>query len=267
MKIFTENFLRWQNVNNMQQLNKPSTTILGVCISQRRNNQWCYFIYIEKFITRNLKNDFKQIAEQQNVLIINYSRIYIFLLLVSSVRRSTRGIRVEKNKISFFLSLSNGSEGIERIVNLLKRNKSVQFTIRSWGDVLVKFVEKKMSAILLNAGANKVTKVSASEAIKKNAEAPKKPIEPKKFVEASKIVAEAPKLLAQTPKIPLEPNEIKSTADSPTAEVKDDEESRDKRRATGRSVAIVIFLSFMCLALYHVIQRKTTVLAGVGWAS
>lgn len=126
-------------------------------------------------------------------------------------------------------------------------------------------VKKKMSAILLNAGANKVNKVSVSEAIKKNAEAPKKVTEaPKKFVDDPKKVTEAQKKLTQTPNLPLEPSEIKSTADSPPAEVKDDEESRDKRRATGRSVAIVIFLSFMCLALYHVIQRKTTVLAGVG---
>lgn len=43
-----------------------------------------------------------------------------------------------------------------------------------------------------------------------------------------------------------------------------DDEAREERKATGRSVAIVIFLSLMCLALYHVVQRKTTILAGVG---
>ncbi|KAL7038871.1 hypothetical protein ACKWTF_009723 [Chironomus riparius] len=39
--------------------------------------------------------------------------------------------------------------------------------------------------------------------------------------------------------------------------------AREERKATGRSIAIIIFLSLMCLALYHVIQKKTTILAGV----
>ncbi|XP_070500968.1 uncharacterized protein [Chironomus tepperi] len=39
--------------------------------------------------------------------------------------------------------------------------------------------------------------------------------------------------------------------------------AREERKQTGRSIAIIIFLSLMCLALYHVIQRKTTILAGV----
>lgn len=43
----------------------------------------------------------------------------------------------------------------------------------------------------------------------------------------------------------------------------DTEIAREERKATGRSVAIVIFLCLMCLAIYHVIQRKTTILAGV----
>lgn len=41
------------------------------------------------------------------------------------------------------------------------------------------------------------------------------------------------------------------------------ENAREERKATGRSVAIIIFLSLMSLALYHVIERKTTILAGV----
>ncbi|KAG5682265.1 hypothetical protein PVAND_011629 [Polypedilum vanderplanki] len=43
----------------------------------------------------------------------------------------------------------------------------------------------------------------------------------------------------------------------------DTEKAREERKQTGRSIAIIIFLSLMCLALYHVIQRKTTILAGV----
>lgn len=45
----------------------------------------------------------------------------------------------------------------------------------------------------------------------------------------------------------------------------DTEVAREERKATGRSVAILIFLCLMCLALYHVVQRKTTILAGVGF--
>ncbi|CRK96620.1 CLUMA_CG009880, isoform A [Clunio marinus] len=41
------------------------------------------------------------------------------------------------------------------------------------------------------------------------------------------------------------------------------EKAREERKATGRSIAIIIFLSLMCLALYHVIKKKTTILAGV----
>lgn len=54
-----------------------------------------------------------------------------------------------------------------------------------------------------------------------------------------------------------------SLVEESPGEVKNEEEAREERKATGRSVAIVIFLSLMCLALYHVIQRKTTILAGV----
>lgn len=41
------------------------------------------------------------------------------------------------------------------------------------------------------------------------------------------------------------------------------EKSREERRATGRTIAIVIFVILMCTAIYHVIQKKTTVLTGV----
>lgn len=57
---------------------------------------------------------------------------------------------------------------------------------------------------------------------------------------------------------------IKAEPSIDKPEDEDDEDSREEeRRATGRSIAIVVFLSLMCLALYHVIEKKTTVLAGV----
>ena len=59
----------------------------------------------------------------------------------------------------------------------------------------------------------------------------------------------------------------KTISETPQEEEKneEEEEAREERKATGRSVAIVIFLSLMCLALYHVVQRKTTILAGVSF--
>lgn len=61
--------------------------------------------------------------------------------------------------------------------------------------------------------------------------------------------------------------EIKTDSiDESTGEVEDEEDAREERKATGRSVAIVIFLALMCLALYHVIQKRTTILAGVSCA-
>lgn len=110
-----------------------------------------------------------------------------------------------------------------------------------------------MSSILLNAGASKVNKATPSEAFKKFAESQKK------VAENPKKLAEAPKKFMETPK-PPEPSELKPVSDQPP---EDEEDKREQRRATGRSVAIVIFLSLMCLALYHVIQKKTTILAGV----
>lgn len=59
-------------------------------------------------------------------------------------------------------------------------------------------------------------------------------------------------------------SEIKSISETSRTEERNDEEAREERRATGRSVAIVIFLSLMCLAIYHVFDRKTTILASVG---
>lgn len=41
------------------------------------------------------------------------------------------------------------------------------------------------------------------------------------------------------------------------------EKAREERRATGRTIAIIIFVVLMCTAIYHVIQKKTTVLTGV----
>lgn len=41
------------------------------------------------------------------------------------------------------------------------------------------------------------------------------------------------------------------------------EKAREERRATGRTIVIIIFVVLMCTALYHVIQKKTTVLTGV----
>lgn len=38
---------------------------------------------------------------------------------------------------------------------------------------------------------------------------------------------------------------------------------QEERKATGRTIAIVIFLSVMCVALYQVVQRRKTALAGV----
>lgn len=60
----------------------------------------------------------------------------------------------------------------------------------------------------------------------------------------------------------LSQNDLESTLEAAN-EDPHTEIAREERKATGRSVAIVIFLSLMCLALYHVIQRKTTILAGV----
>lgn len=60
-------------------------------------------LYILKFfITRNLRNDFSQIAEG-NVLIINYSAIYIFATDQLTERREHFERR---NSSSFFLSLA-----------------------------------------------------------------------------------------------------------------------------------------------------------------
>lgn len=64
----------------------------------------------------------------------------------------------------------------------------------------------------------------------------------------------------------VEPNH--QNPESPEGAEKNEEqteEAREDRKATGRSIAIIIFLSLMCLALYHVVQRKTTVLAGVSF--
>jgi hypothetical protein len=44
------------------------------------------------------------------------------------------------------------------------------------------------------------------------------------------------------------------------------QKARDDRKATGRSIAIIIFVSLMCLALYHIFHKKTSVLAGVSLA-
>lgn len=69
--------------------------------------------------------------------------------------------------------------------------------------------------------------------------------------------------------LPVNANNHKSdveSLDSIQECVKDDdntETAREERKATGRTVAVVIFLCLMCLAIYHVIQRKTTILAGV----
>lgn len=89
-----------------------------------------------------------------------------------------------------------------------------------------------MSAILFNSGAT--TKIGI--------------VQPQKETKI-KIVQTHSKL--EAPPEPLQ------------EENRDDEESREERKATGRSVAIFIFISLMCLALYHVIQKKTTILAGV----
>lgn len=55
-----------------------------------------------------------------------------------------------------------------------------------------------------------------------------------------------------------------SSTDNKTEEI-DDGEAREERKATGRSIAIGIFIALMFLALYHVIQKKTTILAGVSF--
>lgn len=54
---------------------------------------------------------------------------------------------------------------------------------------------------------------------------------------------------------PCDHSEIKNEEDI--------EDAREERKATGRSIAIIVFISLMCLALYHVIERKKTILAGV----
>lgn len=60
--------------------------------------------------------------------------------------------------------------------------------------------------------------------------------------------------------------EKESTADSVQSEDKTEEsteKAREKRRATGRTITIIIFVIVMCTAIYHIIQKKTTVLTGV----
>lgn len=66
-------------------------------------------------------------------------------------------------------------------------------------------------------------------------------------------------------KLKKSPSDVESTVSLSRDSIKNEEteEAREERKATGRSIAIVIFLSLMCLALYHVVQRKKTVLAGV----
>lgn len=60
-------------------------------------------------------------------------------------------------------------------------------------------------------------------------------------------------------------SDVVSSFDPPQDEKKNEVEAREERKATGRTIAIIIFLCLMCLALYHVIQRKTTILAGVSF--
>jgi hypothetical protein len=53
----------------------------------------------------------------------------------------------------------------------------------------------------------------------------------------------------------------------PPGDEGDIEKAREERKANGRKISFVIFVSLMCLALYHIVQRKTTILAGVSWLS
>lgn len=66
------------------------------------------------------------------------------------------------------------------------------------------------------------------------------------------------------------PKAVKKSSQSDLESTVDDEakvqKARDERKSTGRSIAIIIFLSLMCLALYHIFQKKTSVLAGVSLA-
>lgn len=90
-----------------------------------------------------------------------------------------------------------------------------------------------MSPILINTGTTNLTTTSPTVGTKK-VKKPMSEVEPT-----------------------LEQSQVISKSDEET------EEAREERKATGRSIAIIIFLSLMCLALYHVVQRKKTVLAGV----
>lgn len=102
-----------------------------------------------------------------------------------------------------------------------------------------------MSAILINSASSSKTSKEFPSGIKEK---------PKKIKVKEKEVD----------KIKEKDIKTESLEESPgPGEEVNDEEAREERKATGRSVAIVIFLSLMCLALYHVIQRKTTILAGV----
>lgn len=73
--------------------------------------------------------------------------------------------------------------------------------------------------------------------------------------------------MVNTRKNPLSPEEPDLVSHGETTDEQksaaDTEKAREERKATGRSIAIMIFISLMCLALYHVVQRKTTILAGV----
>lgn len=102
-----------------------------------------------------------------------------------------------------------------------------------------------MSPILINAGTSNQS--SATSSIWANTDDAKLNKKKKKIKDEVKLSQSKPEVV-------------------PVVEEKSEEEierAREERKATGRTIAIVIFLSLMCLALYQVIQRKTTILAGV----
>lgn len=102
----------------------------------------------------------------------------------------------------------------------------------------VEFKKDKMSAVLLSSGTKKET-----------AKRPTKILPPNETAI----------------KVSQSQSDMQSALETPQEEDRNDEEAREERKATGRSVAIFIFLSLMCLALYHIVQKKTTILAGVSF--